>query len=80
MANGSSNGNGHRPAPHVEFAVESILGDFDLASRPSFPALLEHLYQSRFQGPVVFHFAGGIPRMVEFQQALQVPLASAPKK
>lgn len=68
------------PSPHVEFAVESQLADFDLASRPSFAALLEHLYQQRYQGPILFHFAAGVPRMVEFQQSLQVPLAGPPKK
>lgn len=64
----------------VTLSPVSLLEGLNLAEQPSFPALLEHLYEVRYQGPVVFHFAGGIPRTVEFQTSIQVPLEGPPKK
>jgi hypothetical protein len=47
---------------------------------PTFPELLERLYADKFQGPVTLHFAGGLPRRVEFPRPVQVDLLPLPKK
>lgn len=44
---------------------------------PTFAELLERLYAVQFQGPVVLHFAGGLPRRVEFPQPVGVDLKHA---
>lgn len=60
----------------------AILGLEDLNSptEPTFPDLLQRLYAGKFQGTVVLHFAGGIPRRVEFPQPVQIALDTGLKK
>lgn len=47
---------------------------------PTLAELFERLYAARFQGPVVLHFAGGLPRNAEFPQPIQLPLDTGPRK
>lgn len=57
------------PATVID-ALESI----NQSTPPTFPELLEQLYQLRYTGPLTLNFAGGIPRNVVLSQPVQVPL------
>lgn len=47
----------------------------DSPSLPTFPDLLEKLYQARYQGALTLHFTGGVARAVVLQgEALKLPL------
>ncbi len=50
--------------------VESM----DSPTEPTFGDLLNRLYQTKFKGPVILHFDGGRPMVVEFPQPVQVRL------
>jgi hypothetical protein len=67
-----SNGNGH-PASLTEY-----LESRNTAEPPTFMELLERLYALRYTGPVVLHFAGGLPRQVVLDQPVRVPLDVKP--
>lgn len=41
---------------------------------PSFPEMLEQLWQDRHTGPVVIHFANGRPNVVEIQTSKVIRL------
>lgn len=62
--------------------VEDILQleTLNQAGVPTLAELFERLYAARFQGPVTLHFAGGLPRNVEFPQPIQVPLDTGPAR
>lgn len=55
-------------------SVVEALESMNEPTPPSFPELLERLYQMRFQGSCTLHFAGGIPRAVVLSQPVQIPL------
>lgn len=60
--------------------VEDALGleSLNVATAPTFPALLETLYTARYTGSITLHFAGGIPRAVVLSQPVQIPLDTHP--
>ncbi len=39
---------------------------------PTFAELLQRLWEAKYQGQVVLHFAGGVPRSVVLSQPVQV--------
>ncbi len=51
-------------------ALESM----DAASPPTFPQLLQTLYDLRYTGAVTLHFAGGVAREAVLAQPVAVPL------
>jgi hypothetical protein len=57
-------------------ALDEILQVESLNSptEPTFFDLLDRLYRARFKGPVLLHFDGGRPTVVEFPQPVQVRL------
>lgn len=61
-------------------SAEAFLEGLNFSEPPTFPVLLEQLYQQRYQGTLIFHFAGGIPRKVEFPCPVQLPLAALDQK
>lgn len=63
------------PSPSLD-ALVTVLGidSMDSPTAPTFPALLQRLYDCRFQGRMTLNFTGGVPRTVELAQPLQVPL------
>jgi len=52
------------------------LESMDSPKEPTFFDLLESLHRAKFKGPVLLHFDGGKPRVVEFPQPVQVRLKS----
>ena len=66
------------PRPPVLTAAQILeqLLTMNQADPPSFAELLERLYAAKFQGPVVLHFAGGLPRTVEFPQPVKMTLGT----
>lgn len=50
--------------------LESLNAD----APPTFQALLKKLWDMRFQGQLILSFAGGLPRAVVVQQAVQMRL------
>lgn len=63
------------PAPSLATVVDA-LESMNSTTAPTFAELLERLYDLRYQGQVVLHFAGGIPREVVLSQPVKVPLCT----
>lgn len=62
--------------PAIVSVIEAIEG-LNQATPPTFPELLERLYQLRYTGQITLNFAGGLPRNVVLSQPVQVPLDTA---
>ena len=58
-------------------SLESVLESLNFSAEPTFHTLLDSLFSAKFKGPVLLHFDGGIPRVVEFPQPIQVRLKTS---
>lgn len=63
------------PAERAAQIAAQRVEAFQLTEEPSFPALLEHLYATRYNGEVTLHFHNGKAKVVEFIQSVKVSLA-----
>lgn len=63
------------PAERAAQLAAQRVEAFQLSEEPSFPALLAHLYETRYCGEVTLHFHNGKAKVVEFVQSVKIDLS-----